>query len=188
MGLILMAFLLLFVMPIGLGLAFLFQAKKKLGFFMLAIPLLVVLFIVGWWTYEVNHHFVKSTKLGHEKIGDISLYDPVDNEFAEKYGSYRNIDNVFYHVTLEFRKLTIGINNNDKITFISTVDPKMATINNIQVGDSIQTVKETYGKNNYIYRDMGMDDSLHYVDRKEKIHLQFFYRDDIVTQIVLEEM
>ncbi len=142
----------------------------------------------GWWTYKTNHHFVKSTTLENEKLDQIQLNYPFTSEFIEKYGDYKNIDNVYYDETREFQQLMIGTNENNEITFIRSVDPNIQTTKNVTVSDPIKKVIGKYGKNYYIYRDMGMDDSINYVDRKSNVHIQFYYRDEEVTEIVLQEM
>lgn len=188
MGLLLAIFLLLFVLPIASGIVLLINSKRELGILILSIPLLIILCIVGWWTYETNHHFVKSTSLENEKLDQISLNQPFTSEFIEKYGDYKNIDNVFYDKIREFQQLMIGTNEEKEIIFISTDNPQIKTTNNVTVGDPIEEVIRQYGKNYYKYRDMGMDDSINYIDRKSKIHIQIYFRDEQVTEIVLQEM
>src|SRR5699024_6578195 len=187
-GIIISVIFLLFIAPIGLGLALIFRSKKKTGLLILSIPLITIVLIVGWLTYEVNHHFVKSTALTNEKVGDITLYEPLDSDFNNKYSVYKNIDNVFYDETREFQQFLVGSNERNEIIIISTVDPEMKTIKNISVGDSLEEVTSQYGEEYYIYTDMGMDDSINYVDRESRVHLQFYYRDDQITEIVLQEM
>lgn len=188
MGFILSVIFLLFIAPIGLGLTLIFRSNKKAGFLILSIPLIVIVLIVGWWTYEVNHHFVKSTALINENVEEITLYAHLDSDFQEKYGSYEIVENVFYNESLKFQQLVIGTNEKKEIIFISCEKPEMSTTKNIHVGNSFDEVIDKYGGNYYIYRDMGMDDSINFVDRESRVHLQFYYRDDQITKIVLQEM
>jgi len=121
-------------------------------------------------------------------VCEITLYDSFNSDFQEKYGTYKKIDNVFYDESLEFKELSIGTNEKKEIIFISCEKPEMSTTKNIHVGNSFDEVIDKYGGNYYIYRDMGMDDSINFVDRESRIHFQFYYQDDQITKIVLQEM
>lgn len=180
--------LFIFVAPIIAGI-FLLKRSKKLAYGLLSIPLIAIFIVIGFWIYQVNHHFVSSTPLAGEKIGDISLLEPLDDSLKEELGSYRENDNVFFKESLEFDKVTIGTNENNEIVYISTrSDATMTTDKGIQLGDSIQKVFDTYGKNYYTYREMGLGQSINYVDRKNKIHIQFWHDEDKVSGIKLMEM
>lgn len=181
-------FLLFILAPIICGVILIIKSKKILGFLCLSVPTLIFLFIASWWVYEVNHHFVKSTSLKNEQMDQLTLYEPLTSQVKERFGSYNEMDNVFYEETLSFKRLLIGTNENTKIIFISTRDPKVQTTKNINVNDSLEKVISQYGESYYIYRDMGMDHSINYVDRESSVHMQFYYRDDKITEIVLQVM
>lgn len=186
MGFILLGLLLLFVIPIILGIIFLFRSKK-MAILIFSVPFIVVIGLFGWWVFEANHHFVRSTDLANEFIGGIALWDELNESFIETYGDYTENDNVYYKESLNFERLSIGTNDEDEIIYMRTLDPEMQTEQSIEVGDSIQTVKDTYGDRFYMYRDMGMPDSINYVDRKNKIHLQFLYDENGVSEIILQK-
>ena len=181
-------FLLFILVPIICGVFLIIKSKRKLGFLFLSVPSLIVLLIFGWWIYEANHHFIKSTSLNNERVGQITLYEPLDSESKEKFGTYNKLDNVFYEELLAFKQLFIGTNQNKKIILIKTIDPEMQTAKNINVNDSLEKAIDQYGENYYIYREMGIDHSVNYVDRKSNVHLQFYYQDDRITEIALQEM
>ena len=187
MGLILFVLLLLFVVPITLGIIFLFRSKK-IALSLFSVPLLVVIGIFGWWLFEKNHHFVKSTDLSNERLGEVALTDELDAIFKENYGEYIENENVYYKESLEFKTIHVGSNEANEIIYVHTDAVDTETANGIQVGDSLQKVKDTYGDRYYIYREMAMPIAMNYVDRKAKVQLQFWYNDGKVSEITLKGM
>jgi len=187
MGLVFSVVLLLFIIPIVLGIYFLFRIKK-LGILLLCIPLVVTVVIVGWWVYELNHHFVSSTDLSDENIDGIFPEDELDTTFKETYGSYETRDNIYFATLLQFDQILVGANETDQIVYMRTDHPELRTEQGINVGDDLEEVFSAYGANYYKNSEMGRDDSINYVDRDLKLHLQFQYRDERVVQIIFTDM
>lgn len=185
MSLMIIAALLLFIIPLAFGIM-LFSRYKKLAIILLLIPFFVTLIIGGRWVYELNHHFVSSTDLANEEVDGLSLHDELDQTIKDEYGEFENLNHVYFKDTLSFDKLVIGTDLDDEIVYIRTKDPQIKLTNDIAVGHSLDDVVDTYGDRYYVYKDMGMDDSVVYIDRKAKYHLQFWYADDEIVQISLK--
>lgn len=180
-------FLFFLVLPVTIGTILLLKSKWKIGVLILSIPLLLIILLSGYWIYKVNHHFVKSTDLEVEN-GEVALNEKLDDDLRKRYGFYKYKDNVYYDKMLHFLQLTIGLNEDNEIIYLSTEDSDVDILEDVNVGDTLKDVIEFYGSDNYIERDMGMADSINYVDRKSKIHLQFYYQDDVITEIVLKKI
>lgn len=177
----------LFIVPIILGVFFLFRVKK-IGIILLCIPVLITIIVTGLWIYEYNHHFVSSTNLSGESIDNIELYDVLPDTIKDTYGSYQTRDNILYESLLEFDDILIGISEAEEIIYMRTESSNMPTKEGIQVGDQINDIYEEYGENYYQNSEMGLDDSINYVDRDLRIHLQFSFKNEKIVQIVLTEM
>lgn len=183
-----MIILLVFViLTVTFGSILILKSKRKIGVLILSIPLLLVMFLGGYWIYMVNHHFVKSTHL-EEKFGEVALNEKLDDDLKERYGVYEYTENVYYDKMLHFSQLSIGLNESNEIIYLSTKDSKVSILKDVHVGDRVKDITELYGLHYYIDREMGMGDSMNYVDRKSRIHLQFYYQDDIVTRIVFRKI
>lgn len=186
MNFTILATLFLFVIPILAGI-FLLKRSRKLAYTLMAIPLVIIVVVIGWSIYMMNHNFVSSTDLSGENIGGISLYETVDDAFKEKYGDYEEQDNAYYKESLQFDTFNVGTSQQDQIVYISASKPAMGTDAGIQIGDSIQKVFDTYGENYYTYDEMGLGTSVNYIDRDQGLHLQFWYKNDEVASIHLME-
>lgn len=188
MGLAFSVVLVLFILPIVLGVFFLFRIKK-LGIILLCIPFVVTVLIVGWWVYELNHHFVASTDLNEENIDNIGFKDDLNiADLTDKYGAYEMGDNVYFPTFLQFENINIGANDEKEVVYLRTEDPNMQTSKGIAINDPLEDVFSLYGENYYKYSEMGRDDSINYVDRDLRLHIQFWYRDDRVVRISFTEM
>ncbi|HLR75676.1 MAG TPA: hypothetical protein VK077_10400 [Virgibacillus sp.] len=187
MSLMTIIFFAVFIIPIALGIIFL-RKSRKLSMIMLSIPFIFIIGVGLWWFYEVNHRFVGNTELAGEQIGEFSLQDDVNEELLETYGTYTLRENVNYDELLAFDDLEIGTSIHDKIIYIQTGTSQMPTKQGIKVGDRTEDVIERYGDKHYNRQDMGMGESLNYVDRDAKIHLQFWLEDGEITHISLNAL
>jgi len=173
MSLMTMIFFIVFMIPITLGIIFL-RKSKKFATIILSVPFIFIVLVGAWWFYETNHRFVGDTDLADEHIGDLTLYDDVTEELIESYGSYKKEDNINYDELFVFDQLDIGASVHDEIIYIRAKTPKLSTSKGVKIGDHIEDVTEKYGDKYYKRADMGMGESLNYVDRDAKIHLQFY--------------
>lgn len=180
-------FLVVFIIPITLGIFFL-RRSRKLSLIMLSVPFIFIIGVAAWWFYEINHRFVSDTELVGEQIGDLLLYDDVTEELIDDYGSYETKENINYEELLVFDDIEIGMSVNDEILYIQTISTTMPTKKGIHVGADVQDVVDMYGDNYYNRKDMGLGESLNYVDRDEKIHLQFWLDENKVTTISLRAL
>ena len=176
----------LVVLPILIGI-FLLNRSRKLAYLFMSIPFVILAIGIIWSMYLMGHNFVKNTPLEGENIGGITLYENLDDAFKEKYGDYEVQENEYYKESLRFESFTVGTNDHDQIIYISATDSTMKTKAGIQIGDPIEKVFETYGENYYTYNEMGLGTSINYVDRENRLHLQFWYINDEVVSIHLME-
>lgn len=177
----------LFILPIVLGVFFLFRVKK-IGIILLCIPVVITIVITGWWVYELNHHFASSTDLSGENIDDVELYDSLTDILKNKYGDYETRDTIYYETLLEFDSILIGADEADDIIYMRTEDAQKLTKQGISVGDELGALYAAYGDNYYHYTEMGRDESINYVDRDLRLHFQFWYQNERIVQIILTEM
>lgn len=186
MGIIMILAVVLFILPLVIGLYVVFR-NKKAGLIILSVPFLVTIVMAGWWIYEANHHFVSSTSLESEQIDDLVLFDHVDKAFKEEHGEYEEQENVYYQELLEFDSFTVGTNKEQEITYILIEDNTLTTDKGIGIGSSLDEVIEVYGDSYYTYKEMGLDDSINYLDRENKILLQFWHDENEIVRIVLRK-
>lgn len=174
--------LLLFILfPIVFGL-FLYRHSKKIALMIMSIPFLIILTIGSWFIYETNYHFVSSIYLNDEGLGEISLFDTVDENFKDKHGPYTTSENVFYKESLYFSRFHVGTNKGNKIIYLRAIDDNMSTRKGIHIGVPIQKVKDVYGENFYSIVEQGMD-VIGYIDRENQVHIQFWHYQGYVIEI-----
>lgn len=174
-----------FILPILIGITILKKSRKVATIF-LSIPFIFIIGVVSWWFYETNYRFVSSTDLSDEQIGQLAIQDPVTEETLAMFGEYETKENVNYDELYVFEDVDIGTSVRDQVIYIKTKTPELATAKGIRIGDSIDTVTEIYGEKFFRRSDMGLGESINYVDRSEKIHLQFWLKDDKVIEISLQ--
>lgn len=174
-----------FVFPILIGILFL-KTSRKIATIFLSIPFIFIIGVVSWWFYETNYRFVGSTDLAGERIGEISIEDPITDEIFATYGDYEEVDHVNYAEKFVFQEINIGASVRDTIIYIKTKTPELTTAKGIKIGDSVDQVKKAYGKKFFQRSDMGFGKSINYIDRSEKLHLQFWLEDDQVIEISLQ--
>lgn len=187
MSLTTIIFFAVFIIPITLGIVLL-RKSRKFAMIMLSIPFIFMIGVGAWWFYETNHRFVGNTELAGEHIGDLALHDDVTDELTETYGPYTTRDNINYDELLVFDQLDIGTSIHDEIIYINTTSSTMTTNKGIKVGDQTENIIDMYGDKYYNRLDMGMGESLNYVDRDAKIHLQFWVDGDEITHISLKAL
>lgn len=175
--------LLVFIFPVMTGIV-LFKRYKRTAVLFFSIPAVAVAAVAGWWIYEVNDQFVRSTDLPDERIGEVALLSQVDSDFKAEYGPYEESDNVFYHKSLDFPQFHIGTNEDDDIIYIAAYNSGMPTGKGLSVGDTLEDAAEAYGEHYYSRSDMGVD-TIGYVDREQDISIEFDHRDQKVTGIRL---
>lgn len=173
-----------FILPILFGI-FLLRKFRKLAMILLSIPFIFIIGVVGWWFYETNYRFVSDTDLSGEQIEDLSIRELMTEEIISTYGDYEEKDNVNYDQLFVFNDIEIGTSVRDEIIYINILTTDMSTSKGIKVGDSADAVIEAYGDTFFRRSDMGLGESINYVDRDEKIHLQIWLQDDEVTHISL---
>lgn len=174
--------LFLFILfPIAFG-VFYYRHSKKIALMIMGIPLLIILSLGSWIIYEMNHQFVKSTYLNNEGLGEISLFDTVDEYFKAAHGPYTTSENVFYKESLYFSNFHVGTNEENKIIYLRAIDETMSTRKGIRVGVPIQKVKDVYGENFYSIVEQGMD-VIGYIDRENQVNIQFWHYEGHVIEI-----
>ncbi|KHF41682.1 hypothetical protein [Halalkalibacter okhensis] len=176
-----------FIISIGLILLILKQLKKSILLFIVTL-VIVILYFGGWWVFVQNHHFVRSTDLAKENIGDVSLLDPINESLMKGYGEYTEHENIYYERSFHFETGSIGTNSKNEIIYIRAIDPRVKTTSGLKIGDLKQEISEWYGDNYFEQREMGRGDSINYIDRQYNIQLQFWLIDDRITEIVLKKV
>lgn len=185
MSFILLLAVILFI--ILMSAIFLYKSHKKVAVGLFLIPIVLIIFLGGWWLYEANYHFVKSTDLSEEFLGDIHLNDSVEHYKKVNNAIEFSIgDNVYYPVFLQSSSLVIGANSDDEIEFIESSLSNHETSKKIKVTDSEKMIIKKYGANYYTGRDMGMGDYIVYVDRASKRYLRFWLESEEVRAIELK--
>lgn len=174
-----------FILPISIGIILL-KKSRRLATIFLSVPFVFMIGVVGWWFYESNYRFVSSTDLSSEQIGDYAIRDEMTDDIFITFGDYEERDNVNYNELFVFEDVEFGTSIHDDIIFIQTYTVELTTMKDIKIGDQIEHVIERYGDNYFRGADMGLGDSISYVDRDHKLHLQFWLEDDIVTHISLK--
>lgn len=178
-----------FLLMITVSTMILFKRHKKVATALISIPLVMVVLLIGWWIYETNYHFVKSTVLSEEFLGDIYLGESLVNyQKLNPEVGFSEGDNMYYPIYLTSSSLTIGANENDEIEFVSSSFSKHETSRGIQVNDDEKLLIQTYGDNYYKGREMGMGEYLIYVDRNAKRKLCFWIEDGKVRAIDFEKI
>jgi|SRR5690625_654667 len=176
-----------FIVPILLGILLL-RKSRKVATVLLSIPFIFIIGVVSWWFYETNYRFVSSTDLSGEQIGELAIHDSMTEEIFTIFGEYEEKDNVNYDELYVFKDIEIGTSVRDQIIYITALTPELTTTKGIKIGDSTDLITETYGKKFFRRSDMGLGESINYVDRDEKLHLQFWLQDDKIVQISLHSI
>ncbi len=143
---------------------------------------MIMVMVVGWMIYEKNDHFVSSTFLPQEGLGEVSLLDPVNDEFKERHGPYSKSENVFYKELLRFSPFHVGTNDDDRIVYLQANDNNMATHKGVTIGTQIEKVKNLYGEDFYSRTEQGMP-IIGYIDRESNITVQFWHYQGKVMHI-----
>ena len=167
----------------------LYKSHKKVAVILISIPITMVVLLFGWWVYETNYYFVKSTDLGEEFVGDIELNQSLASyEKSNPAIKFTKGENVYYPTYLTSPYLTIGANENDEIEFVSSSFPEHETSRGIQVNDDEKLLIQTYGDNYDKGREMGIGEYLIYVDRNAKRTLCFWIESGKVRSIDFGKM
>jgi|SRR5690625_1378412 len=174
-----------FILPISIGIILLKKSRRAATIF-LSIPFVFMIGVVGWWFYESNYRFVSNTDLSEEQIGDYAIRDEMTDDIFTTFGDYKEVENVNYDELFVFEDVEIGTSIHDDVIFIQTYTEELATAKGIKVGDRIEDVIDLYGEHYFHGLDMGLGDSISYVDRERKLHIQFWLENDIVTHISLK--
>lgn len=185
MGLTVILLFGVFILPILLGILLLRKSRKVATIF-LSIPFIFIIGVVSWWFYETNYRFISSTDLSGEQIGELAINDTVTESMLTTFGEYEKRENVNYNELYVFEDIEIGVSVREQIIYLSTVTHEMSTAKGINVGDSADTITKTYGEKFFRRSDMGLGESINYVDRDQKVHLQFWLQDDKIVQISLQ--
>lgn len=174
----------LFIIPIIAGI-FLLKRSRKLAHILISLPFIGMLITVGLWLYQVNHQFVGNTDLQGERFSDVALLEILDEERKDAFGEFEELESLQYDEWLAFEHLIIGVNEQKEIIYIHTDDTNQTTEKGIKIGDTIEQVKSTYGENHYNLKEKEYGESLNYVDRDAKIHIQFWHDGKQVTSMRL---
>lgn len=178
-------FVFIFVVPIIIG-VFISRHSKKLGLTFISIPFIFMLGVALWWLYETNHRFVGSSDLAGEQIENIKLHMLVDESFKQTHGDYDKPENVRYREFLVFENYAVGTDfQKNEVVYIETEEADIPTTKGITVGDDLDRVIEVYGDKNYQSNETGQGRTINFVDRDNKIHLQFWLSDGKVVKIAL---
>lgn len=181
-------FMLIFIIPIVLGVLFV-RRSRKVALSLISIPFIFMIGVMGWWVYEANHRFTGSTDLANERIDHIELHITVNDSFKSEHGKYEKEDDVRFREYLHFDTFSVGTNfEENKIVYIETEVQGTETAKGIQVGDTIEKVINTYGDSHYKSNEMGQGRTINFIDRKANIHLQFWLQDDVVQTIAMYAM
>ncbi len=187
-----MSFILLlavFLLVILISAMFSYKRHKKIAVGLLSIPILLIFLVIGLWLYEEKYHFIKSTDLSEEFLGDIHLNDSI-NKYKKVTSmiEFSTGDNVYYPIFLQSSSLVIGANSDDEIEFIESSLSNHETSKKIKVNDNEKMIITKYGANYYKGRDMGMGDYIVYVDRASKRYLRFWLESGEVRAIELKKI
>ena len=182
-----LTYLIAFVFIVTLVIAFFFNKRgKKVAFFLLLIPLLMILGLGAWLLIEGNYYFVKDTDLSTEVVGNIELEESLKEYIKDKLDSqFTKVENVKYPNLVNINDVYIGADKNNKIIFVSTISSLDETGKHIKVSDSKNDVIKKYGESYYEGRDMGIGKFIAYVDRDSKRHIRFWLEKGKVRAIEL---
>lgn len=175
----------IFIVPIIIGI-FTLRRSRKIATVLISIPFIFIIAVLGWWFYETNHRFTGSTELIEEQIGDFAIDDAMTEEIFDQLGLYDELDDPNYDELFVFDGVDIGTSIHERIIFIETRAAQMPTSKGLKVGDSVEEIKKTYGDKFYKSSNFGMGETINYVDRNRKLHLQFWIEDDQINKITLK--
>ncbi|MFJ7738358.1 hypothetical protein ACIQ2D_18745 [Lysinibacillus sp. NPDC097287] len=181
MGILLVFVMIVIITMVGI---FIFEKNKKVSFLLLSIPSLLILGLVVWFIFERNYHFVKSTDLRTEIIGNMELEKSLEEYIKGKPDTqFTKGENVKYPNYVKGHDVSIGADENNKIKFVRTISPHDETSKHIKVSDSKEVVINKYGESYYECRDMGMGEYIAYVDRDSKRYIRFWLQEGKVREI-----
>ena len=156
--------------------------KKKL-LLLLGLLFMFVAFFHLSFPRSYHHFLCKSTDLSKENIDNIYLGDSINNDNVRaKYGYINKLsrDNVKYNYYYLNEKMEVATEKyDDKIIRFVINDKNIFTEKNIKINDNKKKIISLYGKNYYERVEQGTD-IIGYVDRKNKISLEFWMYDDKV--------
>ena len=181
-----LTYLIAFIFIVTIIIAILSYKRKKVAFFLLLIPLLMILGLGAWLLFEGNYHFVKDTDLSTEVVGNIELKKSLAEYIKDIPDSQiTKIENVKYPNFVNINDVYIGADEKNKIIYVSTMNSLDETSKHIKVSDSKNDVIKKYGESFYKGREMGIGDYIAYVDRDSKRHILFWLEEGKVSKIEL---
>ncbi|WP_202080127.1 hypothetical protein [Caldalkalibacillus salinus] len=160
------------------------KTKRKQPLFLLLVPLVAVMILVGWGTS--TSVFVKSTDLGGEQVGTMMLGQSIE-DVEIQLGEYTQEDNVNVEKMRVYASMRIGLNEQNEISYLSIEDPDYETSQGIKVGDEVDMAIEPYGEHYRESKEMGMGSYIEYVDKERNTRLQFWYDDTRHIQRIVYE-
>ncbi|MCC5464735.1 hypothetical protein [Pelosinus baikalensis] len=132
--------------------------------------------------------FTKTTNLSDENIGELQLYENIDNKgFTKRYGTnLERIDNSLFDYYKLSDGLIIAVNKDRQIIRIiknNESDHNIKTNKGIGLGNVVDEVIKVYGKDYYKrMSDFGVP-IIGYVDKNKKVTIEFFNYQNEVTEI-----
>lgn len=170
--------------------------KKKLWIlcsFVVFIVLVIVFFTMGGM--DIRKQFTtKSVNLSNEKINEFQLMDK-SKPLMKKYNlkdPYVQSEKEEGWIGYRFKKnndLYIRTDLDDNLINFDFTNQNFKTSRGISIGDDIEKVQKHYGNKNYkIVNDQGQK-VVGYIDRKNKIRLEFYYdNSDKVYEVNLSKL
>ncbi|TSB44829.1 hypothetical protein [Alkalicoccobacillus porphyridii] len=158
------------------------RKRILLGLSLITLVGIVTLSILFFsFFFPVGKMLTASTNLDREALGPFLIHEPLNKSDLDLFDSY------------EKRKESSGYSYSSEDAFISTNDQQeiisissgeqLRLTSTITTGNTKEKVLQTYGQNYYTYKEMGLGDAVVYIDRKNKIELTLWMREEKVWNI-----
>ena|GEM_PF-1379874 len=146
--------------------------------------------------YVSNYHFVKNTNLANSSLGELTIGEKLTasnmRRIEATFGPEVKDPNMAilidanYQKSLTYEGLFIGLRE-DKVVAIVAENKTASTNKGIKPGDNLEKIRKNYGRN-YLSTLEEIGETVSYVDRKNKMKIQFVMYDNKVVQLILTEL
>lgn len=152
-----------------------------MGWLLISLPFVPVLFFLIWSGLESQHYFVRTTTLANEQIAGFSLNSSLSAKqlnYLNQFERMMNEDDGYLFESNDFR---ITMDGDDRVISLLVSDPSIVTSSGLKVGLTVEEAIAIYGEHYYTYREMCMGTAIVYVDRENRYELKIWMSDETVS-------